>query len=140
LTVDDIKPSSRRFPYVGFRQQREVGRNILEVKDLCKTIDGQKILDHFNLMVNAGDKIAFVGPEHFAKTTLFEILAGKLEPDSGTYQWGVTTSLSYFPKDNSSLFKDHVSITDWLMPYSPEKDETYVRSFLEECSSPETKR
>jgi len=130
LTVDDIKPSSRRFPYVGFRQQREVGRNILEVKDLCKTIDGQKILDHFNLMVNAGDKIAFVGPEHFAKTTLFEILAGKLEPDSGTYQWGVTTSLSYFPKDNSSLFKDHVSITDWLMPYSPEKDETYVRSFL----------
>jgi ATPase subunit of ABC transporter with duplicated ATPase domains len=130
LTIDDIKPSSRRFPYVGFRPLREPGRNILEVKDLGKTIDGVKVLDHFNLMVNNGDKIVFVGPEHFSKTVLFEILAGKMEPDKGSFQWGVTTSFSYFPKDNSSLFKDHISITDWLMPYSPEKDETYVRSFL----------
>jgi ATPase subunit of ABC transporter with duplicated ATPase domains len=130
LTIDDIKPSSRRFPYVGFRPLREPGKNILEVKDLSKTIDGVKVLDHFNLMINNGDKIAFVGPEHFSKTVLFEILAGNMEPDEGSYQWGVTTSLSYFPKDNTKLFQEHVSITDWLMPFSPEKDETYVRSFL----------
>lgn len=130
LTIDDIRPSSRRFPYVGFKMQRELGKNILEVKDLTKTIDGEKVLDHFNLMVNNGDKIAFVGPNQQAKTALFEILAGNAEPDEGSYTWGVTTSLSYFPKDNTSLFKDHVSITDWLMPYAPEKDDTYVRSFL----------
>lgn len=130
LTIDDIRPSSRRFPYVGFKMQRELGKNILEIKDLCKTIDGERVLDHFNLVVNNGDKIAFVGPNQQAKTALFEILAGNSEPDDGTFAWGVTTSLSYFPKDNTSLFKDHVSITDWLMPYATEKDDTYVRSFL----------
>ena len=116
LTIEDIRPSSRRFPYVGFKMQRELGKNILEVKDLCKTIDGEHVLDHFNLVVNNGDKIAFVGPNQQAKTALFEILAGNSQPDDGTFTWGVTTSLSYFPKDNTSLFKDHVSITDWLMP------------------------
>ncbi|MDD7202620.1 MAG: ATP-binding cassette domain-containing protein [Sphaerochaetaceae bacterium] len=130
LTIEDIRPSSRRFPYVGFKMQRELGKNILEVKDLCKTIDGVRVLDHFNLVVNNGDKIAFVGPNQQAKTALFEILAGNSEPDEGSFTWGVTTSLSYFPKDNTSLFKDHVSITDWLMPYAEEKDDTYVRSFL----------
>lgn len=130
LTIEDIRPSSRRFPYVGFKMQRELGKNILEVKDLCKTIDGEHVLDHFNLVVNNGDKIAFVGPNQQAKTALFEILAGNSQPDDGTFTWGVTTSLSYFPKDNTSLFKDHVSITDWLMPYAAEKDDTYVRSFL----------
>lgn len=128
LTIEDIRPSSRRFPYVGFKMQRELGKNILEVKDLCKTIDGEHVLDHFNLVVNNGDKIAFVGPNQQAKTALFEILAGNSQPDDGTFTWGVTTSLSYFPKDNTSLFKDHVSITDWLMPYAAEKDDTYVRS------------
>ena len=130
LTIDSIRPSSRRFPYVAFKPLREPGRNILEVKDLCKTIDGEKVLDHFNLVVNNGDKIAFVGPNQQAKTVLFEILAGNMEPDEGSYTWGVTTSLSYFPKDNTSLFKEHVSITDWLMPFAPEPDDTYVRSFL----------
>ena len=130
LTIEDIRPSSRRFPYVGFKMQRELGKNILEVKNLCKTIDGEHVLDHFNLVVNNGDKLAFVGPNQQAKTALFEMLAGNSQPDDGTFTWGVTTSLSYFPKDNTSLFKDHVSITDWLMPYAAEKDDTYVRSFL----------
>ncbi|MFA6845336.1 MAG: ATP-binding cassette domain-containing protein [Sphaerochaetaceae bacterium] len=130
LTVDDIKPSSRRFPYVAFKPLRDCGRNILEVHDLTKVVDGQKVLDGFNLVVNSGDKIAFIGPNHYAKTLLFEILAGNIEADSGSFQWGVTTSLSYFPKDNSAFFKDHVSITDWLRAYSEEKDDTFVRSFL----------
>jgi ATPase subunit of ABC transporter with duplicated ATPase domains len=130
LTIDDIKPSSRRFPYVAFKPSREPGRNILEIKDLTKTIDGEKVLDGFSLMVNNGDKIAFVGPNHYAKTVLFQILAGLIEPDSGTYTWGVTTSLSYFPKDNSFMFEEDLSITDWLRQYSEEKDDTYVRSFL----------
>lgn len=130
LTIDDIKPSSRRFPYVAFKPAREPGRNILEIKNLTKTIDGEKVLDDFSLMVNNGDKIAFVGPNHYAKTVLFQILAGLMEPDSGNYAWGVTTSLSYFPKDNSFMFTEDLSITDWLRQYSEEKDDTYVRSFL----------
>jgi ATPase subunit of ABC transporter with duplicated ATPase domains len=130
LTIDDIKPSSRRFPYIAFKPLRDVGRNILEVRGLSKTIEGVKVLDNLNLVVNAGDKIAFVGPDHFAKTVLFEILNGNMEPDEGTYTWGVTTSLSYFPKNNASLFTEHLSITDWLRTYSEDKDDTYVRSFL----------
>lgn len=130
LTIDDIKPSSRRFPYVAFKPAREPGRNILEIKNLTKAIDGEKVLDDFSLMVNNGDKIAFVGPNHYAKTVLFQILAGLMEPDSGTYAWGVTTSLSYFPKDNSFMFTENLTITDWLRQYSEEKDDTYVRSFL----------
>ncbi|MDY4611059.1 MAG: ATP-binding cassette domain-containing protein [Sphaerochaetaceae bacterium] len=130
LTIDDIKPSSRRFPYVAFKPAREPGRNILEIKNLTKAIDGEKVLDDFSLMVNNGDKIAFVGPNHYAKTVLFQILAGLMEPDSGTYAWGVTTSLSYFPKDNSFMFTEDLTITDWLRQYSEEKDDTYVRSFL----------
>jgi ATPase subunit of ABC transporter with duplicated ATPase domains len=130
LTIDDIKPSSRRFPYIAFKPLRDVGRNILEVRGLSKTIEGVKVLDNLNLVVNAGDKIAFVGPDHFAKTVLFEILNGSMEPDEGTFTWGVTTSLSYFPKNNASLFTEHLSITDWLRTYSEDKDDTYVRSFL----------
>lgn len=130
LTIDDIKPSSRRFPYIAFKPLRDVGRNILEVRGLSKTIEGVKVLDNFDLVVNAGDKIAFVGPDHFAKTVLFEILSGNMEPDEGTFTWGVTTSLSYFPKNNASLFTEHLSITDWLRTYSEDKDDTYVRSFL----------
>ena len=130
LTIDDIKPSSRRFPYVAFKPEREPGKNILEVKNLTKTVDGEKVLDNFSLMVNNGDKIAFVGPNHYAKTVFFEIIAGRMEPDSGAYEWGVTTKQSYFPKDNSSYFSEHLSITDWIRQYSEEKDDTFVRSFL----------
>jgi len=130
LTIDDIRPSSRRFPYVAFKPEREVGRNILEVKGLTKAIEGETILDNYNLTVNAGDKIAFVGPNHWAKTVLFEILSGSMEGDSGSYTWGVTTSLSYFPKDNAHLFEEHISIIDWLRKYSKDNDETYIRSFL----------
>ncbi len=130
LTIDDIKPSSRRFPYVAFKPEREPGKNILEVKGLTKSVDGEKILQNFNLTVNNGDKIAFVGPSHVAKTYFFEIIAGKVKPDKGTFEWGVTTKQSYFPKDNYEYFTEHISITDWLRQYSVEKDDTFVRSFL----------
>ena len=130
LTIDDIKPSSRRFPYVAFKPNREIGKNCLEIKGLSKTIDGEKVLDNLTLTINPTDKVAFVGPNHFAKTVLFQILAGEMEADSGDFSWGVTTSLSYFPKDNSKMFKDDESITDYLQQYSKEDDDTYVRSFL----------
>ena len=130
LTVDDIMPSSRRFPYVAFKPNRECGRNILEIKDLCKSVDGVKILDNLNLTVNNGDKIAFVGPNHYAKTVLFEIITGNMEADSGEYNWGVTTSQGYFPKDNVKLFTEDLSITDWLHQFSEDADETDIRSFL----------
>ncbi|MDX9915887.1 MAG: ATP-binding cassette domain-containing protein [Sphaerochaeta sp.] len=130
LTIDDIRPSSRRFPYIAFKPEREVGRNILEVKGLSKAIDGETILDNYTLTVNGGDKIAFVGPNHWAKTVLFEILSGNMEADSGIYNWGVTTRLSYFPKDNAHLFEEHLSIIEWLSRYSKDSDETYIRSFL----------
>ncbi len=130
LTIDDIKPSSRRFPYVAFKPNREIGKNVLEIKNLSKTIEGEKVLDNLSLTINPGDKVAFVGPNHFAKTVLFQIIAGEMEPDEGTYTWGVTTSLSYFPKDNSGMFKDNESIADYLQQFSTEDDDTYVRSFL----------
>ncbi len=131
LTIDDIKPSSRRFPYIAFKPEREVGNNVLEIEGLTKEVDGVKIIDNLDLVLNKGDKVAFVGPNHQAKTLLFDIISGYVEPDSGSYKWGVTTSQSYFPKDNSQYFSDHVNITDWLRQYSPElKDDTYIRSFL----------
>lgn len=130
LTLDDIRPSSRRFPYVAFKSNREIGKNCLEIKNLSKTIDGEKIIDNLTITINPGDKVAFVGPNHFAKTVLFQILSGEMEADSGTYTWGVTTSLSYFPKDNSKLFDTDMSIADYLQQYSTEDDDTFVRSFL----------
>jgi ATPase subunit of ABC transporter with duplicated ATPase domains len=130
LTIDDIRPSSRKFPYVAFKPEREPGKNILEVKGLTKEVEGVNVLDNFNLVVNGGDKIAFVGPQHFAKTVFFEIISGRLEADKGSYTWGVTTKQSYFPKDNHEFFTEHISITDWLRQYSVEKDDTFVRSFL----------
>ncbi len=130
LTIDDIKPSSRRFPYVAFKPNREIGKNVLEIKNLSKTIEGEKILDNLSLTINPGDKVAFVGPNHYAKTVLFQIIAGEMEPDEGSYTWGVTTSLSYFPKDNTGMFKDNESIADYLQQFSTEDDDTYVRSFL----------
>ena len=130
LTIDDIKPSSRRFPYVAFKPNREIGKNVLEIKNLSKTIDGEKVIDNLTLTINPGDKVAFVGPNHYEKTVLFQILAGEMEPDEGTFTWGVTTSLSYFPKDNTGMFKENESIADYLQQFSKEDDDTYVRSFL----------
>ncbi len=130
LTIDDIQPSSRRFPYVAFKPNRECGKNILEIKDLSKTIDGTVVLDHLNLLINNGDKIAFVGPNHYAKTVLFQIITGNLEPDTGEYNWGVTTTQGYFPKNNDYLFKEDMTITDWLSQFVEDADETYIRSFL----------
>ena len=130
LTIDDIKPSSRRFPYVAFKPLREIGKNCLEIKNLTKTIDGEKVIDNLSLTINPADKVAFVGPNHYAKTVLFQILSGEMEADSGEFAWGVTTSLSYFPKDNTYLFKDDESIAEYLQQFSTEDDDTYVRSFL----------
>ena len=130
LTLDDIRPSSRRFPYVAFKPNREIGKNCLEIRDLSKTINGEVIFDKLNLTINPGEKVAFVGPNHYAKTVLFQILAGEVEPDSGSFTWGVTTSLSYFPKDNSKMFDTDLSIAEYLQQYSTEDDDTFVRSFL----------
>lgn len=131
ITLDDIKPSSRKYPFVGFKQEREVGNDILAVKDLCKTIDGEKVLDNVNFLINKDDKIAFVGENEIAKTALFKILMGEMEADSGEFKWGITTSTSYFPKDNSQYFNGlELSLVDWLRQYSEEKSETFIRGFL----------
>jgi ATPase subunit of ABC transporter with duplicated ATPase domains len=130
LELKDIVPSSRRFPYVGFKPEREVGNNVLRIESLAKTIDGAKVLNDFSLIVNRGEKIAFVGREHIAKTILFDLLAGEKEADSGAFYWGQTTSLSYFPRDNTRLFDSDLSITDWLKGFSGSDDDTYIRSFL----------
>ncbi len=130
IELDDIRPSSRKYPYIDFRPNREIGNEVLTVSNISKTIDGVKILDNISFTVNREDKIAFVGPNTQATSTLFRILAGDLEPDEGNYKWGITTAQSYFPKDNTRDFDTEDIIVDWLMPYSPEKDVTYVRGFL----------
>ena len=130
LTIDDIKPSSRRFPYLAFKPTREIGKNVLEIKNISKTIDGEKVLDNLSLTINPGEKVAFVGPNHYAKTVLFQIISGEMEPDEGSYTWGVTTSLSYFPKDNSKMFGPGINMTEYLQEFSKEDDDNYVRSFL----------
>ena len=130
IELDDIRPSSRKYPYIDFRPARDIGNEVLTVKNLSKTIDGVKVLDNISFIVGHDDKIAFVGPNTLATTTLFRILSGEIEPDEGEYKWGVTTSNSYFPKDNTKDFDCDDSIVDWLMQFSPEKDVTYVRQFL----------
>lgn len=130
IELDDIRPSSRKYPYIDFRPFREIGNEVLTVEGLTKTVDGVKVLDNVSFIVNHDDKVAFVGADELAKTTLFKILAGELEPDEGTYKWGITTSQAYFPKDNTAEFDCEDTIVDWLMQYSPEKDVTYVRGFL----------
>ena len=130
ISLEDIEPSSRRYPFVGFKPEREVGNDILEVKDLSKTIDGVKVLDNISFRINKNDKIALVGNE-IAITTLFKILNGELEPDSGEYKWGITITTSYFPKDNTEFFENcKLSLVDWLRQYSEEKSESYIRGFL----------
>ena len=130
IELDDIKPSSRKYPYIDFRPEREIGNEVLTVEGLTKTIDGVKVLDDVSFILGREDKVAFVGGNELAKTTLFKILAGEMEPDSGSYKWGVTTKQSYFPKDNTKDFDcDDISV-DWLTQYSDIKDVTYVRGFL----------
>ncbi len=130
IELDDIRPSSRKYPYIDFRPNREIGNEVLEVHDLCKTIDGVKILDNISFTLNHDDKVAFVGSNEAAKTVLFQILMGEMEPDSGDFKWGVTTSQSYFPKDNTKIFDTDLIIVDWLTQFSEIKDATYVRGFL----------
>ena len=130
IELDDIKPSSRKYPYIDFRPEREIGNEVLTVEGISKSINGEKVLDNVSFIVGHDDKIAFVGGNELAKTTLFKILTGELEPDEGTYKWGVTTSQAYFPKDNTAEFDNDYTISDWLMGYSPVKDITYVRGFL----------
>ncbi|HCL03684.1 MAG TPA: ABC transporter ATP-binding protein [Lachnoclostridium phytofermentans] len=130
IELDEIRPSSRKYPYIDFRPSREIGNEVLTVTNLSKTIDGVKILDNLSFIINREDKVAFVGGNSLASTTLFKILSGEMEPDSGEYKWGITTTQAYFPKDNTKDFDSEDIIVDWLMPFSPEKDVTYVRGFL----------
>ena len=130
IQLDDIKPSSRKYPYIDFRPAREIGNEVLTVEHLSKTIDGEKILDDISFILGREDKVALVGPNERAKTVLFKILAGEMERDEGSYKWGLTTTQSYFPKDNSAEFANDDTIVEWLTQYSPEKDVTYVRGFL----------
>ena len=130
IELEEIKPSSRKYPYIDFRPDREIGNEVLTVEGISKTIDGVKILDNISFILGHDDKVAFVGGNELAKTTLFKILMGELEPDEGTFKWGVTTSQAYFPKDSTKEFDNDYTITDWLMGYSPVKDVTYVRGFL----------
>ena len=130
IELDDIRPSSRKYPYIDFRPEREIGNEVLTVEGISKTIGGEKVLDNISFIVGHDDKIAFVGGNELAKTTLFKILMDELEPDEGTYKWGVTTSQAYFPKDSTAEFDNDYTISDWLMGYSPVKDITYVRGFL----------
>ena len=130
IELEDIKPSSRKYPYIDFRPSREIGNEVLTVEGISKTIDGVKILDNVSFTLGREDKVAFVGANEAAKTVLFQILAGEMEPDEGSYKWGVTTSQSYFPKDNTAIFDNDLIIVDWLTQFSEIKDATYVRGFL----------
>ena len=130
IELDDIRPSSRKYPYIDFRPSREIGNEVLTVENISKTIAGVKVLDNISFMLGREDKVAFVGPLTNATTILFKILSGEMEPDTGTYKWGITTNVSYFPKDNTKLFEGEETIVDFLMPFSPEKDVTYVRGFM----------
>ena len=130
IQLDEMKPSSRKYPYIDFRPNREIGNEVLMVTDLSKSVDGVKLLDNISFTLGHNDKVAFVGSNEQAITAFFRILMGEIEPDEGNYKWGVTTSRAYFPKDNSSEFNNDLTITDWLTQYSEIKDATYVRGFL----------
>ncbi|MGD6802868.1 ATP-binding cassette domain-containing protein [Rossellomorea vietnamensis] len=132
ITLDDIRPSSRKYPYVHFKPEREIGNDLLRVEGISKTIDGVKVLDNVSFIMNKDDKIALVGSDEIAKTTLFKILAGEMEPDSGSFKWGVTTSQAYFPKDNSDYFEgNEPNLVEWLRQYSPnDQSESFLRGFL----------
>ena len=131
LQFEDMQVSNRKYPYIEFKPDREAGNNLLRVEGLTKTVDGEKVLDNVSFSIHTGDKVVILSNNDIAKTTLFQILAGEIEPDSGTYEWGVTTSQSYFPKDNSEYFENvDLSLIDWLRQFSKDQDEQYVRGFL----------
>ena len=130
IQLDEIRPSSRKYPYIDFKPNREIGNEVLTVDGISKTIDGVKVLDNISFTLNREDKVAFVGGNEFAKTVFFKILTGEMEPDEGSYKWGVTTTQAYFPKDSSHEFSNEDTIVEWLTQYSEEKDVTYVRGFL----------
>ena len=130
IELDEMRPSSRKYPYIDFRPNREIGNEVLTVENLTKTVDGEKVLDNISFTIGREDKVAFVGPNTLATTMLFKILVGEEEPDSGSYKWGVTTSQGYFPKDNTKEFDNDLTIVDWLTQFSEEKDPTYVRGCL----------
>ena len=130
IELDDIKPSSRQYPYIQFKPNREIGNDVLEVHNLTKTVNGVKVLDNISFNLNRTDKVALVGPNELAKTVLMQIIAGEMEPDSGDYKWGLTTSQSYFPKDNTKEFNSEDTIVEWLTQYSPDKDTQFVRGYL----------
>ncbi|MGE4492014.1 MAG: ABC-F family ATP-binding cassette domain-containing protein [Syntrophotalea sp.] len=130
LTVEDLPVSSRKYPFVVFKPERACGDIILEIKDLCKTVDGVKVLDNFSLIVNKGDKIAFVGGDAQTKAALFQILAGELEPDSGSFRFGVTITPAFFPKENRRFFENDLTLIDWLLQFAPTEGESFARGFL----------
>ena len=130
IQLDEMRPSSRKYPYIDFRPNRSIGNEVLQVEGISKTIDGVKVLDNISFIIGREDKVAFVGGNELAKTTLFRILMGEMEPDEGTYKWGVTTTQAYFPKDSTHEFDNEDTIVEWLTQYSEEKDATYVRGFL----------
>ena len=130
IQLDDMRPSSRKYPYIDFRPNREIGNEVLMVENLSKTIDGVKVLDNISFTLGREDKVAFVGANEQAITTFFKIITGEMEPDEGNYKWGITTTQAYFPKDNTQEFDNDLTITDWLTQYSEIKDATYVRGFL----------
>ena len=130
IELDEIKPSNRKYPYVDFKPDREPGKEILQVKNISKTFEGVKVLDNVSFTVKQDDKIAFLADNEIAKTVLFQIISGEMEPDSGELVWGTTITKDYFPKDNNYLFDTDENITEWLRKYSKDPDETYVRGFL----------
>ena len=130
IELDEIKPSNRKYPYIDFKPDRDPGREILQVKNISKTVEGVKLLDNVSFDIKSNDKIAFLADNENAKTILFQIIAGEIEPDEGELVWGTTITSEYFPKDNNYLFESNESITEWLRQYSKDPDETYVRSFL----------
>ena len=130
IELDEIKPSNRKYPYIDFKPDRETGKEILSVKNISKTLNGEKILDNISFTVKSDDKIAVLADNELAKTVLFQIISGELEPDSGEIKWGTTITNSYFPKDNNYLFTEDISLVDWLRKFSKDPDETYVRGFL----------
>lgn len=130
ITLDDIKPSSRKYPFIDFKPEREIGNDILTVKDLTVTVEGVKVLDNVSFTLNKGDKVALVGPDELAKTTLFQVLMGEITPDSGEFKWGITTSQAYFPKDNAGFFDTDLNLVDWLRQFSKEQEESFIRGFL----------
>ena len=130
LSVDDIKPSSRKSPYIAFSPEREVGKIVLEIDGLTRAVEDEPVLNDISFTVQPGDKIAFIGPYHQAKTTLFQLLAGEIRPDAGSYDWGTTINAGYFPKDNADYFESNLSLIQWLRQYTQVEEESYVRGFL----------